>query len=117
MIINLQEEWLTDNGKYKCPHCGKTYTKKGISTHIWRTHGDGKSHNPNQGYENGSRIIWNRGLTKETHSSLIKAGETYSTRIKNGEIQPGFLGKKHSDKSKMKMSLSASQNNRGGRCK
>lgn len=33
--------------KIKCEICGKEYSKKGIGTHIWRAHGDGKNHDPN----------------------------------------------------------------------
>lgn len=34
-----------------------------------------------------------------------KGSETLKRKYKNGEIKPGFLGKKHSDKTKQKMSL------------
>ena len=36
----VDEKWLNNNtGKYTCPYCDKDYTKKkGISTHILRTH-------------------------------------------------------------------------------
>lgn len=36
--IRVQEEWLTENGKYRCPHCEKEYSKKGICSHIMRAH-------------------------------------------------------------------------------
>ncbi len=51
MKIEINEDWKQSNGKYQCPHCEKEYARKGISTHIWRMHGDGATHNPNQGYE------------------------------------------------------------------
>ena len=41
--IKVLESWKQENGMYKCPHCDKEYVKKGISTHIWRTHGNGKN--------------------------------------------------------------------------
>jgi very-short-patch-repair endonuclease len=42
----IQEEWKTEEGKYKCPYCKKEYTKAGISSHIWRKHGEGKFFSP-----------------------------------------------------------------------
>lgn len=47
---------------------------------------------------------WNKGLTKETDKRVAKIGETYSKRIKNGEIVPSFKGKHHTEESKKKMS-------------
>lgn len=35
-------DFLIENGKYQCPHCFKFYSKYGIKTHIWRSHGNGK---------------------------------------------------------------------------
>jgi len=94
------------NGNFKCNLCGKNYSKKGIGTHIWRSHGEGKSHNPNK-----NRVAWNKGLTKETDDRVKKNGESIS---KN---PGGFLGKIHSQKSKEKISKKLSLNNKGGRCK
>lgn len=50
--------------KIKCEFCGKEYSPKGIGTHIWRTHGDGKDHKPIVRGPTG-RIPWNKGLTKD----------------------------------------------------
>ena len=47
---------------------------------------------------------WNKGLTKEIDARIKKAGETYSRRIKNGEIAGSFKGKHHTEESKKKMS-------------
>lgn len=33
--------------KVICNVCKKSYSKKGIGTHMWRTHGNGKKHEPN----------------------------------------------------------------------
>lgn len=36
--MKINDEWLQLNGKYKCPYCEKEYSKKGISSHIFRSH-------------------------------------------------------------------------------
>jgi len=36
--IIVNEKWKQNNGKYQCPICKKEYTKKGIITHIYRSH-------------------------------------------------------------------------------
>ena len=33
-LVKLDNKWLMDNGKYKCPYCNKEYTKMGICSHI-----------------------------------------------------------------------------------
>lgn len=85
--------------KVKCQFCGKEYSKSGIGTHIWRNHTEkGKKHNPNKGFENG-RVIWNKGLTKETNKSIKQRSE----KIKGREST--FKGKHHSQETKDKISL------------
>ena len=77
--------------KVKCPYCGKEYSKKGIGTHIWRVHGKGKEHNPNKGFENGTRVTWNKGLTKETDDRVKSYGETIRKTIEtNGNSFEGI---------------------------
>lgn len=67
-----------DNGKYECLLCGGTYKPFGIDTHIWRKHTDAgleftKNHDPNKGYIDGTRVAWNKGLTKDDSSKLSKS--------------------------------------------
>lgn len=81
----------------KCEICGKEYSRKGIGTHIWRSHGEGKNHDPNKGYKE-SREIWNKGLSKETNDSV----KSQSNKIKGREST--FKGKHHSEESKKKIS-------------
>ncbi|MCK9575808.1 MAG: hypothetical protein WC979_00760 [Candidatus Pacearchaeota archaeon] len=100
-----------------CPHCGKEFPYKGIATHIWRMHGDGQNHNPNIGYANGSREIWNKGLSKETSDAVAQMGKTLSAKIANGEITPSFLGKTHTAEQRKKTSERMSLHNPGGKCK
>ena len=61
--------------KIKCPHCDKEYSKMGLGTHIWRTHGEGVSFSSNHNLKNGSRDVWNKGKTKENNSSIKKMSE------------------------------------------
>lgn len=85
--------------KVKCPHCNKEYSKMGIGTHIWRKHGEGKTHDPNK-----NRVAWNKGLTKETDERVKQFGETYSKRAKEGKIISPWKGKTLSEEHKVKVS-------------
>lgn len=59
----VDEEWKNkETGKYQCPYCDKEFSKKGISTHILRTHkgipfNKGKICKKPEGWE-----PWNKGL-------------------------------------------------------
>lgn len=97
---------LQNNGKYKCPYCGKEYTKNGIGTHIWRKHKEGQNHDPNVGYIKGTRKAWNKGLTKETNESVKRAAETLSKRYKEDLLKPSFEGKHLTEEMKEKISNS-----------
>ena len=59
-------------GIFQCPYCNKEYSKMGIATHIWRSHGSGKSHNPNKGYIDNNRKVWNKNETKFTNKCILK---------------------------------------------
>ena len=37
-ILKVDEAWKVDDNKYHCPLCDKIYPRKGIITHINRTH-------------------------------------------------------------------------------
>jgi hypothetical protein len=115
-ICSIDESWKSNNDLYKCPYCNLEYTKKGISTHIWRMHGNGINHSPNESYKDG-RIIWNKGLNKDIDPRVKQLGNTLSDRCKSGIVIPHFKGKHHTKESKQKMSICASKNNRGGKCK
>ncbi len=113
--IKLNEDWKVDNG-YKCPYCEKIYTKKGICTHIWRTHGDGITHDPNIGYKD-DRIVWNKGLSKELdervkqYSDSIKS--TVTKKVEDGTFKPNTASEEYLKK----LSEEQSKRNRGGRTK
>lgn len=106
--MQVKSEWLQKNNNYKCPHCGKEYSKNGISTHIWRKHtNEGieftKNHDPNIGFKNGTRKSRNKGLTKETDESINRACETKKRKFKSGELISAFKGKHHTEESKEKI--------------
>jgi len=84
--------------KIRCEYCGKEFSKMGISTHIWRKHGNGINHDPNKGYKEGNRKIWNKGLTKETNESVKRRSDKMAGRPST------FKGKHHSKETKDKIS-------------
>ena len=51
------------------------------------------------------KVAWNKGLTKENDARIRKQGETYSERVKSGEITPSFKGKHWSDDYKKMFSI------------
>lgn len=74
-------------------------------------------------YEN--RSVWNKGLEfdygmrwenkteKEIKEIHKKSGRTLSLKIEKGEITPSFSGRKHSNKSKEKISSKMAEKNNG----
>lgn len=63
------------------------------------------------GYEAPDRFgdarAWSRGKTRYTDSRIARAAARQKERIANGEVPPPFLGKKHTEETKQKMSKSA----------
>jgi len=104
--MKVQEEWLNnETGKYKCPKCGKEYSKGGICGHYWRNHTEnGQKFNPGIGYKNGTRKGWNKGLTKETDERLKKTSNTCKEKFKSGELKIWCEGKKLSKEHKKNIS-------------
>ena len=49
---------------------------------------------------------WSKGLTKETNTYLKDRGDKLHERYLNNEIQPSFLGKKHSSQTRNQISKS-----------
>jgi len=113
MKITLQDDWILPNGKYQCPHCSKEYTKNGIATHIWRTHGDGKDFTAN----NENRTAWNKGLTQETdnrvRTNAKNASNTFQEQLTNGTYKTSSMGKE----ARQRLSERQSLKNSGGKCK
>lgn len=103
-IIKVQDEWKNENNKYVCPYCDKEYSKKGISTHIWRMHGSGKNWKANnKGYEDGTRTAWNKGLTKESDDRVLKHSEIMLEHWSENDCP--MKGKKHSEETKKQISI------------
>jgi len=111
-----EEYGLLSNGSCKCNFCDKVFTKKGIDTHIWRKHGEGKTHNPNIGFSEG-RIIWNKGLTSDSDIRVKKLGETLSKTIKRRIREGTWKIRKMSPSAIEKLSIRQSKHNTGGKSK
>lgn len=101
--MKLDNNWIQNNGLYKCPFCKKEYSKFGIVTHIWRNHTEEGKHFKNN---NLNRIPWNKGLSKYTDDRVLKGGNTLSSNIKSGKTIPNWKGRKHTEKSKKQISKS-----------
>jgi hypothetical protein len=99
--IKIKEEWKKENGNYKCPYCNKEFSKKGIPTHIWRKHGEGKNHNALKNYK-GGKVAWNKGLTQETSMIVKKYTKTIKDQFNNGRLGT-FTGRVHDEKTIKKM--------------
>ena len=76
-----------------CIYCGKEYSSKGLGTHIWRSHGEGRSFNPNAGYYAGTRTAWNKGLTKYTNASVASMAEKLERKKSELELKLDDDGK------------------------
>ena len=103
-LRKIKAEWKQSNGKYKCPHCDKEFTKAGIGGHIWRMHTEeGKSFDPSFGYRKGTRSAWNKGLTEHIDTRVKRNAITIREGYENGTIKrrKGF---KHSKETKKKIS-------------
>lgn len=82
-FINLIDD------KYECTDCKKSFSKNGIYTHVWRVHTtDGLNFKENnRGYENGSRIGWNKGLTKDTNERVLLGSIKWKESFSNGDFE------------------------------
>ena len=98
-----------------CPYCKKEFeTNLSLGCHKVRC-----SLNPNKKEWNSwrSTSCWNKGLTKDTDERIKKQGETFHSRVENGEIK--IQGHKHSVEtkeilSKKRSEYLASAENAGG---
>lgn len=72
------------DGKYKCPHCGKLYSKAGIATHVWRTHGEGSNFQPLAEHKkiNPDYVPYNKGKTAATDDSIRRRVASYRATLK-----------------------------------
>ncbi len=98
----------------QCTTCGKFYSKKGIGTHIWRSHGDGKNF---KSTKVGEKIAWNKGLTKLTSVKVAEISKKVSTTLKKKYVEGALKPNSPSIENRKKTSERQSSNNSGGRCK
>lgn len=111
----LPEFIRVEGDVYICEICNKSFSKMGIGSHVWRKHGDGINfNNCNAGFRDGSRVIWNKGLTKSTSESVSKYASTLKNGYDTGRITPSFINKTHSDETKAKLSDIAISRGLGG---
>lgn len=97
-----------------CDICSKIFPRRGIGSHMWRTHGEGKDFKP---IEVGKKVAWNKGLTNETSSKVAQISKSVSATMKR-QFAEGILYKRTmSTESRKKLSERQSSNNSGGRCK
>jgi hypothetical protein len=85
-------------------------------SHIWRSHGEGKNHNPNIGFTM-QRVAWNKGLSKESDERVKhyadQVSRTLKQQIKQGIFKPRRMGAEQRQKTSIRQTL----HNNGGRCK
>lgn len=81
------------NKTIQCEICGRWFSSKGIGSHKWRVHGDGKNFNPNRGYIDGSRQAWNKGFTKENNATVARISESLRRVKSKLEVQTDDDGK------------------------
>lgn len=103
-----KENYEQVNNGYICPHCGKTFSIRGIRYHIWRCHTEeGRCHNPNTGFENETRMGTN-GFIKGTQKQISE-----ETKQK---LRESMRGRRiHSDDFKKRMSSLAKVRCLGGK--
>ena len=103
-------------GKTFCQYC-----EREISNHSIKKHLAGKGckknfvakkrkiawidYDPSIGYKDGTRTIWNKGLTKKTDARIKKIGESFSKGFKNGSIKIWNAGISLPEKMKKSISL------------
>ena len=91
---HLISDYLTKEG-YRCPHCGKISNKYGIVSHIQQKH-EGKNNFINYIKTKGT---WNKGLTKQTDSRVLKGAENSKKALsKNNSLTGRKLEKEVKDK-------------------
>jgi very-short-patch-repair endonuclease/DNA-directed RNA polymerase subunit RPC12/RpoP len=88
--------------KYICILCGREFDNKSSAAQHYT-------------YCSGARIIWNKGLDKNSDYRVNKQSETFNSRIKNGIIIPSFTNRRHTDETRHKIRLTAQKNYLEGR--
>ena len=79
--------------KTVCDKCNREFRNCGFANHYPKCKGPklakkirGVDFDPNQGYKDGSRTAWNKGLTKETSKVLKEAGRKISKSLAGKQV-------------------------------
>lgn len=84
---------MAHNVRKSCVKCSKDFRANVFARHSAACNGPkikkirGIDFDPNSGYKNGTRVGWNKGLTKETSSSVKSASDTMSQGYADGRIK------------------------------
>ena len=104
--MKIDEKWLDEESKlYKCPECGKLYSKKGICSHIIINHTEkGKERHSKSldkiHFNQTGKHSWNFGLTKETDIRIECQSNNFSKNYKEGKYKTSKLLEYQKDKIK-----------------
>ena len=93
--MKLNEEWLDESGRYRCPECSKLFSKKGICSHIIVVHTEeGKNKHENNLEKARDKLsdigAWNKGLKKENSEGLQKQSLTYKLNYRAGKYKKAW---------------------------
>jgi len=108
VILEIISKCIIKNNKYICPICNKEYSKMGIATHIWRKHTKEGAEFCNKciaGYKNGTRVAWNKGLTKEIDKRILKQSKTYKQNHSLGKHKKSIAKNKELWKQKISIGI------------
>lgn len=96
------------SGGWKCSWCGESFeTRRKLYEHVQRNH---SRHD-----DSGTRLNWNKGLTKETSQIIENASNKLKQRYKSGDLIPFWEGRHHTVKSKRLISESMKKAHSDGR--
>lgn len=96
-LQKLHEKNIAEQ-RWKCPHCGECFgSRKILIKHTRENHA--------RYDENGKRIAWSKGLTKENNPILKKSSEKLKDGFKRGIYKAAFKGKTHSEETKKLLSI------------
>jgi len=96
----------------KCEICGKMYSKAGMPSHLWRSHGDGRNHKC--GFAKGylkliGKTSWNLGLTSENDNRVLQIKNTLIEGYKSGRLVTWQKDTPVTEKTKQKISNTVSE--------
>lgn len=113
---DCKSESLKNMPRIVCEFCKKEYSAKGIHSHVWLNHKDGKDHHlKNRHVRN--KPAWNSGLKKETDSRVASFGKTIAKNAKIRKENGWHRISSMSSENRKKLSISQSLKNRGGKSK